>query len=95
MMTEEKAGKMTIDKLASMMNTAFEDIREKMATKDDIKHLEERFDKVDMRLDMVEGRLETVENSLERIESKVDNRQENRISKLEDDVRVLKTTIGK
>lgn len=39
--------------------------------------------------------LHEVKEQLDRIENKVNTNQENRISKLEDDVRVLKTAVGK
>lgn len=67
---KEVGDKITIDQLAHMMNTSFEDmrknfedIRRNMATKDDILRIENRF--------------------------------ERRIEILEDDVRVLKTTMSK
>ena len=51
----DRTSKMTIDKLAIMMNNNFEKLEEKMATKDDLKSLETRmngkFEGLDKRID--------------------------------------------
>ena len=79
----------TIDEFAAMMNRSFEVLTEKIEdVKDEIKGVKDR-------LGMVEDRLGTVEDSLERIENKVENRHETRITKLEDDMRIVKTALGK
>ncbi len=44
MKKEVKTQKMTIDKLAIMMNNSFERLEEKMATKEDLKNLESRME---------------------------------------------------
>jgi hypothetical protein len=77
---KEIGGKVTIDELARMMNSSFEDIRKNMATKSDLARIESK----------LEEKIGGVKDSVNRIE----NRFERRIEILEDDVRVLKTTIG-
>jgi tetrahydromethanopterin S-methyltransferase subunit G len=71
--------KVTIENLAGMMKTSFD-------------HLEEKIDgvKEELKKELVEVNLR-----LDRIESKVDNNHENRISRLEDDVRIIKTALEK
>ncbi|MCC2631132.1 MAG: hypothetical protein K0S38_941 [Candidatus Paceibacter sp.] len=87
-MIKEKGKKITIDELARIMNKSFKHLEEKMVTKDDIQRLEGR-------LDTVEEQLSTVDEKLDKIDAKIDINHENRISKLEDDMRVLKTSLGK
>lgn len=52
-----------------------------------IGRLDHRFDEVDLRFDKVEGRLDRIENLLLR-------EHLNRIERLEDSVRLLKTKVG-
>ncbi len=81
---------MTLDKLAVIvsnsindlradMNAGFADVRKDMATKDDLKEVKQEIAEVNDRLDVIEGKLI--------------NNQENRITRLEDEVRVMKTKL--
>jgi hypothetical protein len=74
--------KITIDTLAGMMKTSFEYL-EKMI-KNGFEGVDKRFEEVDKRFDTIEIRLEKLENG-----------QERRITKLEDDMRMVKTALGK
>ncbi|MBA3551074.1 hypothetical protein H0W32_02610 [Patescibacteria group bacterium] len=84
----KKQRMITIDMLAGMMNRSFEHFEKKM---------DEGF--ALLRGEMttgfinVEDRLNKVENRLDKIESKVDSNNENRLSHLEDDVRIIKTKL--
>lgn len=79
-MTREKEWKITIDKLAEMMNRSFKHLEERFSMK-----IEKGFGEVNVRLDKVEYRLDVMEG-------KSRFGHENRISRLEDDVRILKNT---
>jgi hypothetical protein len=61
---------MTIEDLAALIKT---DVVDKMATKDDIARLEQRFDGVDHRLDGVDHRCDSMESRMGRIETRLDN----------------------
>lgn len=61
-----KSDKMTIDKLAIMMNTNFERLEEKMATKEDIKGLQEQI--TDVKEDVA-----GVKNQLEGTNKRIDD----------------------
>lgn len=50
-MNDKKGGKMTIDKLAIMMNDSFERLEENMATKTDIEGLKGQIEGVGKRID--------------------------------------------
>lgn len=82
---------MTIDELARITQKGFEGVGA------EIKELREdmnnRFQKVDERFDKVETRFGTVEEGLNRIENRFVGAHENRIERLEDDMRVVKTTL--
>lgn len=82
---------MTIDELARITQKGFEgvgveikDFREEV--KDFKQETRELFDKV-------ETRLGTIEAGLNRIENRFVGAHENRIERLEDDMRVVKTTL--
>lgn len=75
-----KKEKITLDVLARMMQNQFSDLDSKVATKDDLRKLENRIDK---RFDGVDSRLNTIEALL----------ASNRIEKLEDSVRQIKTLL--
>lgn len=93
-MTKEKGARITIDELAAMMNSSFEALKKDL--KEEIGESNNSLKKeLKAEIQEVKDRLDTVEDSLERIENKVENRHETRITKLEDDMRVVKTTIGK
>jgi len=81
----EKGKKITIDKLGELMNKAFMHLEQQISNirveMATKKGMSEEFAKVHYRLDVIEG--------------KMINNHENRISKLEDDIRVLKTSKGK
>jgi hypothetical protein len=78
--------KVTIDKLAEMMNRSFTHLEKKI---DNLTiEMDTRFEKVDTRLEKIEYRLDT-------IEGKLLTNYENRISRLEDDMRVVKNSQGK
>ncbi len=48
----EKSGRMTINRLAIMMNNSFDRLEEKMATKEDFANLEKRMDiKIDTKVE--------------------------------------------
>ena len=51
MIKKNKQSKMTIDKLAIMMNNSFERLEEKMATKVDIEGLKGKIEGLDKRID--------------------------------------------
>ena len=51
MIKKNKQSKMTIDKLAIMMNSSFERLEEKMATKIDIEGLKGKIEGLDKRID--------------------------------------------
>ncbi|MCC2630334.1 MAG: hypothetical protein K0S38_143 [Candidatus Paceibacter sp.] len=76
---------MTLDKLTGMVKNQFDELREEMATKKDLdevkQELKEEITEVKDKLDVIEGKLI--------------NTQENRISRLEDDMRVVKTKLDK
>ncbi len=75
-----KKMKVTLEDVLDVTQKGFERIESTMATKADVKHLEERIDKVETKVD--------------RIENILIRAQDNRLDKLEDDVRVLKTAQG-
>lgn len=82
---------MTIDELARITQKGFEgvgaEIKELRGEVKDFKQeTYERFDKV-------ETRLNTVEAGLNRIENRFVGTHQNRIERLEDDMRVVKTTL--
>lgn len=75
-------GKITIDTLAGIMKTSFE-------------HLEKKVDKLEERVDKGFGEVdEGFEEVNERLD-KIGNGHERRITKLEDEMRVVKTSLGK
>jgi tetrahydromethanopterin S-methyltransferase subunit G len=59
---------MTIDDLAIMVAKGFNGIESRMATKDDVKILEERLDKIDFRLSKIEV---NHERRLDKVEDKI------------------------
>lgn len=77
----EKAKKMSIEDLAIMVARGFESMEQRMEARFDeaAKENKNRFDKIDERLD--------------RIEYLLIRALDNRTAKLEDEVRVLKTTV--
>jgi hypothetical protein len=77
--------KVTIDKLAGMMLTQFKDLQTEF--KSDIKELKE-----ELKDEMHEG-FKDVNDRLDIIEGKLINNHENRISRLEDDMRLAKTRL--
>ncbi|MDQ5971467.1 MAG: hypothetical protein QG566_413 [Patescibacteria group bacterium] len=64
----KKSKKMTIDDLAIMVAKGFNGIESRMATKDDVKILEERLDKIDFRLSKIEV---NHERRLDKVEDKI------------------------
>lgn len=87
-----KKEKVTLDVLARMMQnqfreTATKDDLKEMATKDDLQKLEGRIDK---RFDGVDARFDTVDSRLNTIEALLAS---NRIERLEDSVRQIKTLL--
>ncbi len=92
--------KVTNDKLAEMMNKSFIHLENKMderfnAVDKRFEVIDERFEAVDKRFDAVDKRFDKVEYRLDAIEGKFLTSHENRISKLEDEMRVIKTSRGK
>jgi tetrahydromethanopterin S-methyltransferase subunit G len=78
--------RVTIDTLAGIMKMSFDDLKEDLTRK-----MENGFAEVDMRFDEVDKRFDKVEYRLDVIEGKLINNHENRIVRLEDEVRVIKT----
>lgn len=79
-----KKEKMNIDKLAIMIKNGFDNVDEKMATKQE---MQEGFDVVNKRFDGIDARLNKIENLLIRA-------HENRIERLEDNMRLVKTKLA-
>jgi predicted nucleic acid-binding Zn-ribbon protein len=84
---EKQTGKsITIDELAVMMNRSFSHLETKIdgvrdELKTEITDVKDELVEVNERLDIIEG--------------KIINNHENRISRIEDDIRVIKTTLEK
>lgn len=78
-----KKEKMTIEDLARITKNGFDTT----ATKQEMREVNDRLDKMDGRLDKMDSRLDKMENLLLRA-------HENRIEKLEDNMRLVKTKIG-
>jgi len=67
-MSNKKGDKITIDKLAIMMNNSFEGLEKKMATKDDINSVKEE--------------IKNVKNQLEGTNKRIDDFAETKVSKI-------------
>ncbi|MDQ3014495.1 MAG: hypothetical protein M3Q73_01375 [bacterium] len=76
-MTKEKGKRITIDQLAEMMQRSF-------------KHIEVRFERLEEKFDK---RFDRLELKFDMLDSKVNINHENRISRVEDDLRVIKTRL--
>jgi len=83
--------RITINQLAEMMQRAFNELH--IEVKEQIKDVKAQISGVEVRLSGVEHRLDGVEHRLDIIEGKLTTNQENRISRLEDDVRIIKTKL--
>lgn len=88
-----KKEKVTLDVLARMMHNQFRDLGSNMATKTDIKRLEERFDGVDGRFDKVDERFDGVDNRLNTIEALLASNRIEKIGNLEKSVYQIKTLL--
>lgn len=91
-MQQEKGAKITIDDLAAMMNRSFEHIENIMDKRfleidKSFLQVDKRFAKMEMRFDDMDDRFDDIERSI--------GSHEHRITRLEDDVRILKTAAGK
>ncbi|MDQ3014402.1 MAG: hypothetical protein M3Q73_00890 [bacterium] len=75
--------KVTLADVLKVTKDSFQHLEDKMATKDDITRLEKR-------IDVIEGNMATKDDI-----SRIEQNHERRIEILEDDVRVLKTTVEK
>jgi hypothetical protein len=66
-------------------------------TKEGFKRVDKKFDEIDVRLNNIDVRLNNIEGTMATKDDilRIENRFERRIEILEDDVRVLKTTVGK
>jgi hypothetical protein len=73
-MTKDQGKKITINQLAEMMQRSFAYLEEKMGI--GFKKVDERFDRLEMKFDL--------------LEAKVNVNHENRITRIEEDVRVSK-----
>ena len=66
MKEEAKTKKMTIDKLAIMMNNSFERLEEKMATKEDLTDLEKRMNtKIDTKVEELKGQIQGLDKRID------------------------------
>lgn len=74
-----KKEKMTMEKLAVMVKNEFDNVNEKMATKEEMKA---EFEAVNKRLDKIESQNLSIKD------------HHNKIEKLEDNIRVVKTKLG-
>ncbi len=83
--------KITIDVLAGMMNHSFDHLENKM--NEGFTSVNIRVDKVESRLEKVEKKLEDVDERLEKVESTINLNNENRLSRVEDDIRKIKTKL--
>jgi hypothetical protein len=79
---------MTIDDLALMTQRGFNDVNEKIVGEVGSlrEEMNDRFEQVDARFEQVDKRFDHIENLVLRA-------HDNRIEKIEDDVRVLKTAL--
>ena len=60
----------------------------------EFKTVNSKLDSLDTRLVNVETKINSIDDRLERVETKVENNNENRLSRLEDSMRVVKTKLG-
>jgi predicted nuclease with TOPRIM domain len=88
-MTTEQGKRITINQLAQMMQRSFGHLEGR------IDKLEVRFDSLEGRFDFTEKRFDDLEVRFDLLESKIVNNHENRLSRLEDDVRIIKTKLEK
>jgi chromosome segregation ATPase len=91
--------KITIDKLAQMINNSFESLRGEMKSgfgKIDtrLNNVENQLGNVESRLDKVENKLEKMDTRLVAVEHKVSFANDNRMTRLEEDVRTIKTKLN-
>ena len=95
----KKTPKVTIEKLALMMNSAFQNIitvmNEKFADVDKrFNAVDERFNAMDHRFDAMDKRFDDMDVRFDKLEAVVVTNHENRISRIEDDMRVMKNSKG-
>jgi hypothetical protein len=87
----KKGTKITIEILAGIMNKSFIHLEKKM----DDGFAELRGEMKEVKVDVVEikGELKIVNTRLDTIEGKMINNHENRITRAEDDIRLIKTKL--
>ena len=73
--------KVTIEDLARITKSGFDAVDKRF------NEVDKRFEQVDLRFDQIDARFDHIENLLIRA-------HENRIEKLEDEMRILKTLVG-
>jgi predicted nucleic acid-binding Zn-ribbon protein len=64
---------MTIDDLAVMVATGFNDVTGRMATKDDVAQISGRIDKLEGRMGEFEGKMDKLDHRMEALNSNVNN----------------------
>ena len=96
-MKKEAGVEVTIDELAKMMNRSFEHLENKIDGVESSLRAEMRegFARVDDRFSEVNTRMDIMDEYKDLPEGKRFNNHENRISRLEDNMRVVKTALGK
>jgi archaellum component FlaC len=95
MVSMEKPKKMTLDLLAQMMNRSFEHMDKRFdKVENRLDKVENKLDKVEVRLEGVERTLKNVDFRLEAVEQKVSFNEDNRMNRLEEDMRKVKTKLN-
>lgn len=85
-----KSKKITLDDLAVMTQNGFNDLRSDMNN-----GFTELRSEMDVRFNTVDNRFDKIEHRLDRIENIILREHDNRIMRLEDEVRMLKTSSKK
>lgn len=86
-----------IDALAIIIQKGFAEVFAKLDTKadkEDVKKLENRMDNLGNRMDSLEDRMYKIEGRMNTLEFRLVTGPNNRIDRVEDDIRIIKSKLG-